>query len=81
MTPRGPKPERRAEVLDWVDEVADLLHADDELSANEIHRQVGGRRSDLLRLVRAFRRAAPRPAVSSPPSRFPNSDSTVGDTP
>ena len=45
----------RADHLDLVERIAPILADDPGIPANEVHRQVGGRKTDVLRCVRALR--------------------------
>lgn len=66
---------RRVEIVEHVEAIARELDADPTLTANEIIRRIGGRRRDVLRLVKAIKRSevgravASRPIGSETPSR------------
>jgi hypothetical protein len=64
----------RSDRLQLVERAAEVLRADPTLSANAVHHLIGGRRRDVLRVVRAIRTVTPDRDVSRPPSRFPNDE-------
>ena len=62
----------RQELLELVERVAGHLTAYPDVPANEIVRREGGRRRDVLRLVKAIRGAMDASRTGAPESRFPN---------
>jgi hypothetical protein len=52
----------RADRLELVERAASILRDTPDATANAIYRELGGRRSDVLRAVRAIRAAIARPA-------------------
>lgn len=62
---------RRADRLALVERVADVIRVTPDASANEIYREIGGHRRDVLRALRAFRLVLPGPTLSERPTRFP----------
>lgn len=63
----------RSDRLELVERIALVLAADPGASANAVHRRVGGRRTDVLRVVRAVRRhPVPREPLDGRVGRFPN---------
>lgn len=58
MSHEGGRPRRRqVEAVDWFIGITVELKVDPDIRANEVARRLGGRRQDVLRLVRAIREA------------------------
>jgi hypothetical protein len=61
----------RTDPLKIFERAAAALFDAPDASANEIYRQIGGRRCDVLRAVRAIRAVMPDASPASRHSRFP----------
>ncbi len=70
MSARPGRP--RSDRLVLVERVAELLAVEPELNASAVHRRIGGRRTDVLRVVKALRVVSPVQDTKTPQRRFPN---------